>query len=186
MRCFVAIEIAESPRERLTSLIRMLASGERELRWVRQDQIHLTLKFLGEIDERDAPAACRIAQDAAAGISVFSLRLTKLGCFPSPAGPRVLWCGIDDESASCRRWLEAAEPGFEALGVPRESRAFSPHVTLARSKSPAGAAAIRRVLTKPAAVGEAFDAKFVTLFESRLSREGPTYSILVRCPFCGA
>ena len=180
MRCFVAIELSPELRSPLVRLLRQLprASGAR---WVTEDQLHVTLKFLGEVNEAQLPAVCEAIRTASSQVEPFRARLGPLGGFPSPRSPRVLWCGFDDPGGHCARWVELADPLLAELGFAAEARAFTPHITLGRSKSPDGTAALREVLEKTAApqAGEML-AQQVTLFESRLSPQGAQYTPVCR------
>jgi RNA 2',3'-cyclic 3'-phosphodiesterase len=175
MRSFVAVDLAPELRRPLVRLLGELPRC-RDVRWCTQDQLHVTLKFLGEVDQARLKQVCDIVAQTSREIPPFQIRLTELGGFPSSRSPRVLWCGIDDPAGSCARWVSLADPKFVALGFEAETRAFTPHITLGRSKSPEGAAAMREVLERAAelpaiemTVGE------IVLFESRLSPAGARY-----------
>lgn len=153
----------------------------RDVRWCTEQQLHLTLKFLGEVRDGQLPAVSAAVAQAAGQVEPFSLRLAALGCFPSPRNPRVLWVGVEDSSAGCARWVELAEPLFEPLGFPRETRAFHAHVTLGRSKGPAGSEVMRRVLDELAAPPpREMTVKEIVLFESRLDPRGARYTPQLR------
>jgi 2'-5' RNA ligase len=177
MRCFVAVELEDALRRPLAGLLHRKLPRTRDVRWCTEQQLHVTLKFLGEVPVDQVSEICEAVTAAAEFVEPFSLTLAGLGCFPSGRAPRVLWCGVEDPSKGCARWVELADPLFENLGFARETRRFHPHVTLGRSKSPAGGEVIRRVLGEiavPAApamtVGE------LVLFESRLAPGGAQYT----------
>ncbi|MFQ5805367.1 MAG: RNA 2',3'-cyclic phosphodiesterase [Phycisphaerae bacterium] len=177
MRCFVAVELDRALRAPLERVLREQLPRTREVRWCTEQQLHVTLKFLGEVRESQLAALCDAVAAAAARVEPFLLRLTALGCFPGPRNPRVLWCGIEDKADGCARWLEFADPLLERLGFPREARKFHPHVTLGRSKSSAAGDVMRRVLeevTVPPTQDMTVDQ--VVLFESRLSPHGAQYT----------
>jgi len=175
MRSFVAIELSPALREPLVRLLAKLPRS-RDVRWCTPEQLHVTLRFLGEVDEVRLPQVCRIVSEVSAGLGAFEMQLSGLGCFPSQRQPRVLWCGIEDRSRGCARWVEAADPRFEQLGFERETRAFTPHVTLGRSKSAAGSAVLRSVLAQAVKLPPvAMTARSVVLFESRLLPQGAQY-----------
>ncbi len=149
----------------------------RDVRWCNEQQLHVTLKFLGDARDEQVPGICEAISTASSFIEPFSLRLAGLGCFPSPANPRVLWCGLDDPESGCARWLDLADPLLEELGFPREGRAYHPHITLGRGKTPAGGKLIRGVLEKTAAPeAPAMTVAEVVLFESRLTPGGARYT----------
>ena len=176
MRCFVAIELDPALRQPLVKLLREQLPRTREVRWCSEQQLHVTLKFLGDVRDEQIPAICEAVAAAAGFVQPFALRLSGLGCFPSLRNPRVLWCGVEDATNGCARWLDLADPLFEELGFPRETRAFHPHVTLGRGKSPAGGNVIRRVLEEATAPSTPeMTVTQVVLFESRLLPTGARY-----------
>jgi RNA 2',3'-cyclic 3'-phosphodiesterase len=185
MRCFVAIELAEDVRRPLIEFLGRLprASG---VRWVTPDQLHITLKFLGEVPEQRLGTVQGVVTDAAAEIAPFTIQLAGLGAFPTPRSPRVLWCGVQDEQQACGRWVAAADPRFAALGYEPEERAFTPHLTLGRSKDPSGAAAMRDVLARlKGPPMPRMEVTEVVLFESRLRPTGAVYVPVLRAPLRG-
>jgi 2'-5' RNA ligase len=183
MRCFVAAELDAALRAPLVRLLRQDLPRTRAVRWCTEQQLHVTLKFLGEVRDGQLPAVCDAVTAAAQSIQPFQLRLSGLGCFPSARNPRVLWCGVEDATDGCARWLEQADPLFEALGFPRETRAFHPHVTLGRSRGPDGAEVMRRALSELAAPSTGnMTVEQVVLFESQLSPQGARYTPRLKAP----
>ncbi len=175
MRSFVAVELSDDCRAPLVRILRALPR-QRDVRWCTTDQLHVTLKFLGEVDDARLPPVIDVVERISAAGAPFTIRLGRLGAFPSPRSPRVLWCGLEDPAGGCARWVQAADPLFEALGFPREDRAYTAHITLGRSKGPAGSAALAQAL---AAAGPVPPLELlvdhVVLFESRLRPSGAEY-----------
>lgn len=176
MRTFIAIELDPMLREPLVKLLRKDLPRDRDVRWCAENQLHVTLKFLGELDDEQLAGVREVVRNVCAQVEPFSIHLGALGCFPNPRAARVLWCGLEDETGGCRRWVELADPLLAELGFERETRAFTPHITLGRSKAPGGAQVFQRVLgsvTPPTAgtmrVGQ------VVVFESRLLPSGAEY-----------
>lgn len=182
MRCFVAIELAAALRAPLVQLLRGLPRS-REVRWCTEDQLHVTLKFLGEVEEGRIPKVCAALAAAGAQVEPFAVRLDGLGAFPTPRNPRVFWGGIADPAGGCARLVQLMDPPLEQLGFPREARAFTPHVTLGRSKSPAGNAVVRQALetARPPATAE-MTVEQITLFQSILRPEGAQYVLVASVP----
>lgn len=182
MRCFVAIDLDYGMRAALTRRLARLPRGD--VRWATPEQLHVTLKFLGHVEPQRLPQVCDALRETTAELAPFVVRLGGLGCFPSAVMPRVLWCGVEDPEAGCRRWLEAAGPRFAELGFPTEERAFHPHVTLGRVRSQAGSRLVREVLdqaagSEPAASGPpALRVEQLVLFGSRLLAGGARYAPL--------
>lgn len=183
MRTFIAIELEEAQRRPLLKLLREVFPADRDVRWCSEHQLHITLKFLGEVGDAQIAKVCDAAAAASAQIEPFAIRVRGLGCFPGPRNPRVLWCGVDDPAGGCRRWVELADPLFTALGFPPEGRAFTPHITLGRSRSTAGGRVFQRVLeTAPPPDTATLEVQRVVVFESRLLPGGAQYKPLATVP----
>lgn len=183
MHCFVAIELTPAMRQPLIRLLQQLPRS-REVRWCTEHQLHITLKFLGDVPDEQIPAICEALRETAAATAPYTIRLTQLGCFPSPHSPRVLWCGVDDAAAATAAWVQRADPLLAALGFEPEQRAFTPHITLGRSRSREGAGVLRRVLSEctPLPAVEMMVESLV-LFESRLRPSGAEYHAVATFPF---
>ncbi len=133
MRLFVAIDIPEEVRGRLAGLVEELRRAVRGPAWARVAGMHLTLKFIGEVEEPKAGGILR-ALDGAGGFAPFEVHYRGTGFFPDGNAPRVFWAGMvaPPELAALASAVEAC---LEPLGIARERRAFHPHLTLARLKS---------------------------------------------------
>jgi len=189
MRCFVAVELDPALREAIATRLVARLPRDPGVRWCTPQQLHITLKFLGETREQLLPRLCRVLAETAAGIEPFHLALGELGVFPSTRSPRVLWIAVDDPAAGCARWLAAADPRLAERGFEPETRPFHPHVTLGRSRSPRGSRIMRDVLSDPTAAvgaGELPSGRVrieqIVLFESLLERGGARYRPVYSAP----
>lgn len=176
MRTFIGIEIDEIVRERLTGLQRALKMSFPSLRGTNPRQIHLTLKFLGEIEERQVAGVRKALDDVAASTKIFAIDIRQPGVFPMSGAPRTVWIGVHDPDGSLARCHAAVEATLATLGFPREDRPFSPHLTLARCPDRRAAYEVRRALSRH----ENFDAgglivRRIVLFQSTLTSSGPIY-----------
>ncbi|HID55700.1 TPA: RNA 2',3'-cyclic phosphodiesterase [Candidatus Poribacteria bacterium] len=136
IRAFIAVEI---PEEVQSQLIRITASFKPHINrasWVKHGNLHLTLKFLGDIESERIEEISSALDGVAAGFAPFSIRFSEVGVFPDPRRPRVLWVGLGQGEEEMRRMANAIEEAMERLGFERERRPFTPHLTLARIKSP--------------------------------------------------
>jgi 2'-5' RNA ligase len=132
VRLFIALNLPSQVREDLWAATARLREMELPVKWVRGDGVHLTLKFLGEVeDEREAELAAALTR-AAGGARALSLALEGFGVFPDFRRPRVVWAGIAPEPA-LEILQHRVEQEFAPLGFPTEARAFRPHVTLGRA-----------------------------------------------------
>ncbi len=138
LRTFIAIVLPAEVREALNRYEHQLGAPEtRYVKWVNPDGIHLTLKFLGNVEEARLPGLAEALSRAVTGISGFSLQTGVLGAFPSVRNPRVVWLGLDGDLDALQSLFQAVEEALSALGFPREGRPFAPHLTLGRVRETA-------------------------------------------------
>lgn len=183
MRTFIAIELEPALRRPLLRLLAEELPRSRDVRWCTENQLHLTLKFLGEVSDAVLPKVCDAAATAGGQVEPFPIRIRGLGCFPGPRNPRVLWCGVEDSTGGCRRWVELADPLLEELGFKRETRAFTPHITLGRSRNTGGTRVLTEALeSAPAPDTDEMQVSQVIVFESRLLPAGAQYKPLATIP----
>ena len=191
MRLFIAVELPPAALAAATVAsqalrLRVTQSAPRaRLTWVTPDRMHITVRFVGDADADRARAissALAVPLDA----SRFALTLEEAGAFPVRGAPRALWLAVSDSGVAALRAVEAeVSARLAAAGIPRESRAFSPHLTLARVREPGGLrGSVVQGLAAPAHPGELVEA--ITLFESRLSPKGPAYTALQHTPLRSA
>ena len=131
-RTFIAVEIGSPAREVMLRMIKQLAGELNGVRWTQPDQLHLTLKFIGDIDNRELPEICTQMRAACSGIEAFSASLKGIGAFPRNKPPRVLWVGFQDGTEPLKLINQRLETSLTGLGVPTEGRAYAPHLTLGR------------------------------------------------------
>ena len=145
MRIFCAVELPEDVRARAAAHIARLREAIARLplkvSWERADKLHLTLKFLGEIEPARVEALTRAASRAVGSVEKFEARLQDAGVFPARGNPRVLWLGLKDETNRLARLQERLEAECARENFPREARAFHPHITIARIRLPVAAPA---------------------------------------------
>lgn len=133
MRVFVAINLNQQERAGLEAAARRLVESRYPVRWVPAQNVHLTLKFLGEVGEDRLPELFAAVDGAAAGRGAFDMAAIGFGAFPSLRRPQVVWAGLEVNPplTDLQKRLETA---LEALGYPRERRRFHPHLTLGRTR----------------------------------------------------
>jgi len=177
MRAFVALELPDPVRQQLAALgQRLQALGD--VRGTPTAQIHVTLKFLGDVVQAQAAAIGRHL--AAARWPRLQLRPRGLGQFPPRGAPRVLWAGLGGETAQLMALARELEAVATDLGVAAEDRPFRAHVTLGRCRSPRGSAALQRALQElgSALDGPDFTATAVTLFRSEPGSGGAVHTAI--------
>lgn len=181
-RTFIAVEMDESVRAAAARLIRALAASQADVKWVEPHNLHLTLKFLGEVPLEEIPAVCEAVQRAVAGIEPFRLELMGAGAFPNTRRPRTLWLGAGEGQVEMAALKQAVEHGLKKLGYRPEGRKFKTHLTLGRvRRGGPGMARLAELLAEHASYPAGASAvEEVTVFASELTPEGPVYSALSR------
>jgi len=181
VRLFVALDLPDDVRRALGDLIARLKKLCHEARWVRPEAMHLTLKFIGHAirdDDRAKFASLRTALAAIQSDRPVEMQFRGVGFFPSARRPRVAWCGVE-ASPNLAKIANDIEAALEPLGIPRESREYVPHLTLARFESPKGLAPLIQAAEELQAFdfGSAHATEFY-LYESVLHRSGAEYKRL--------
>ena len=189
MRLFFGIELGdEMKRDAAAASEHLQAALKRarvhvDARWVPAANLHITLWFIGEVDD-DRAGRIAGAVNMPFDVPPFTLRASGLGAFPPSGPPRVFWIGITAGGEAMRELYRGVEARLTPLGFEPEHRPYSAHLTIARVKDvPRGAAStIRRVLAETKADAGRTDVTAVTLFRSRLSPKGAAYEPLLRIP----
>jgi 2'-5' RNA ligase len=132
MRTFIAIPLTRECQSMLGRLQDSLRSFSADVRWVAIPSIHLTLKFLGDLDPAVIPALTESLELATRPEGAIKLRIHGLGCFPNHRNPRVIWCGVGGETEDLGRLYRAVEGACASIGFAPEDRPFHPHLTLGR------------------------------------------------------
>ncbi|MDQ7780313.1 MAG: RNA 2',3'-cyclic phosphodiesterase [Planctomycetota bacterium] len=178
-RLFIAVEMDESVRKRIAEMTAPLKKANADVKWVQQDNLHITLKFLGEVDEGRIGVIVDAARGALAGFKPFVLTLGELGTFPPRGKPRVIWLAIRDVGGVLAGMSGALEKALEKEGFPAEDREFTAHLTLGRVRSPKGVERLEAAMAGlSAGAGGEFAQKVdkVFLVRSVLTSAGPVYS----------
>ena len=184
MRLFVAMDIPEDVRNSLAALVSNLRFVCRNARWVRIEGLHLTLKFIGETSSEKA-AEIETALASLPSRAPISMNFRGLGFFPNGRRPRVLWAGIE-AGTELAALAAAVETSLHPLGIAREERAFSPHLTLARFDTPRGLDALHAAIAKTGGLEFGVTtAKEFHLYQSVLKPGGAEYTRLATFSFAG-
>ncbi len=182
-RSFIAVELSTE----IAGGVRRIQAGLRErttgVSWVRPEGIHLTLKFLGDVDPDRVGEIAGKAEEAIKTIGAFSIGIKGCGAFPNPRNPRVIWIGVDDPSGDVKRLQARVEQGMEEIGFAPEGRAYTPHLTVGRLRSGKGKGEIAQALEamKGCDLGT-MEVREVCLFRSQLKPTGAEYTKLKVMP----
>lgn len=184
MRLFIAIDLPSEWKRLLAQPEESIGWLGRGVKWVEPRGMHLTLKFLGEVDEKTLPDIRNGIAAACRGTDSFKIRLRGTGVFPNPKRPRVYWVGIEGASALLDL-QKRIDSGMQGLGFPAEEHPFQPHLTLARIKEPIGKQRMTDALLAYKIESEPGMIREVLLMQSHLSRDGAHYEAIWRCPLGG-
>jgi 2'-5' RNA ligase len=186
IRTFIAVDVGQDIRDRAVLLQETLARSSNDVKWVEPENLHITLLFLGEVDDREVPAVCRAVSTQLEDRSSFSLLVEGVGCFPNARRPRILWIGVGEGTEELCAIHDALERPLLELGCyRREERKYTPHLTLGRVKSERPADKLSEALAKQASWrGGQTMVKEIHVMSSTLSPHGPVYAVLSRAKLC--
>ena len=183
IRTFIAVEISEPIREQISALVDVLRAKGSKVSWVRPENLHLTLKFLGDVEEDRIDDVVKGTQEATKGMQPFTLSFSGLGVFPGFKRPRVIWVGVNKGSDSLGRLQRKIEEELVRRGFEREKRRFSPHLTIGRVRTPQGINELMSVIRGGEFTSEETTVERVVVMKSDLSPTGAVYSPLGICTF---
>ena len=185
-RTFLGVAISDDTRRRSATLQRELATVA-DVKWVEPANLHVTLLFLGDLDDRDLVDVCKVATAAARREPAFGLRVSGLGAFPTPRRPKILWGGIVEGAESLLRLHTAlAAPLIESGIYRKEDRDYTPHLTLGRANADEDSNRLASELPKRLNWdGGATAVEEVLVYSSELRRAGLEYAVLARSPLLG-
>ena len=131
-RCFVAVPLPPPASTVARKLISEMKQTTNNIKWTRPEEMHITLKFLGELDNRDLLRVGEELRNGCADIEPFTASLHGLGTFPKNKPPRVLWAGVDEGREVFEQLYQHLDQALIELGIPQEGKAYTPHLTLGR------------------------------------------------------
>ncbi len=180
IRAFIAVELPDFLKKELGRIESILKAGNTTpVKWVDFESIHLTLKFLGDIEADRTGEIVEGIKNACASVSPFELKINGLGVFPNPARTRVAWVGLVDATDELSLLQRNIEAEMEKLGYERDIRKFSPHLTLARVRDRASReerSRLGELISGTSFNGGTFTVDSVNLMRSELMRQGAIYT----------
>jgi 2'-5' RNA ligase len=197
MRTFIAIELSDEIKDALDRIESHLKYSGADVKWVAKDNIHLTLKFLGEVDEKKCEKVKAALDEIAKSTASFKISLKDIGAFPKIEFPRVIWVGLDKGTKESTELAAKIDEALSAIGFDRETRPFAAHLTIGRVRSPKNKAALAEKVTshkpvrseaEPPRRGQVTSSQaisLITLFQSKLTPTGPIYTKLHEAKFVG-
>jgi 2'-5' RNA ligase len=178
LRAFIAVDISDRQREEVGAILDKLMDYDVRVKWVKIDNVHVTLKFLGDTDDEILPDLYGAIGDAVSNQKAFDLSLEKLGCFPNAHRPRVIWVGIKDGYDGLRELSREIERAVEPFGFKPEKRKFSAHLTIGRVKDARNIESLTRDVSGIDFSSSATTVSKVVFYQSTLRPQGPIYTSL--------
>jgi 2'-5' RNA ligase len=179
IRTFIAIKLPEHVIKTLAELQKDLNKYDCRMKWTRPENIHLTLKFLGDISPDEVDPVCRVVDSSVSGFAPIKLRAVSVGFFPGIRRAKVLWSGISGQTDRLEKLHHAIDNGLHPFGFTRGKRRFTGHLTLGRFKGQADSELLIDMMKANAdTISDEFIADAVFVYKSDLKPSGPIYSVL--------
>lgn len=181
MRTFIAIDLSEEAKRELAKLQSELKKSNADVKWVEPENVHLTLKFLGEVTDEYVIKVKEVLDKIASQFKPYEIMLSGIGAFPKLDYPRVIWVGIEKGKIETKEIADKIEEELSKLDFQKEDREFSAHLTIGRVRSPKNKQTLKEKL-------QTLDCKLYTvnctlvssinLYQSTLTPQGPLYTCL--------
>ncbi len=196
MRTFIAIELSEEIRGTLSQIQSHLKYSGADVKWGEKDNIHLTLKFLGEVSEEKAEKIKSILDEIGSQTKPFEINLKDIGAFPKIDYPRVIWVGLDKGAKESTELAQKIDDALSKIGFQKETRPFAAHLTIGRMRSSKNKEALKEKIESFRVTGNGvrdtlpvtrnpFPVSSVIFFQSKLTPSGPIYTKLHEAKFIG-
>lgn len=185
-RTFIAVEIDERTAGRTAAIIERLRTAGADVNWVAPRNLHLTLKFLGDVPNELVPAVAAAVQEAVQRVPPFTLEICGLGAFPHIARPRTIWLGAGQGGAEMQRLAEAVDQALRPLGFAPEARGYTTHLTIGRVRRPSAALqSLSELMQRQGDQAAGVVAiEEVVMMTSTLTPRGSIYEALARASLC--
>jgi len=187
VRAFLAIDLPQELKKKIFSLSKTVSSEGLKLKWVEEENLHLTLRFFGNISENLVEKIYKKCKEACKKVNPFELKLAEVGYFPLKGIPRVIWIGIKESSNNLLILDNLLKKALKPLKLENKKEKFHPHITLLRIKEKTDPAAFKKLFeelkkTSKDLEGKTFFVKEIIIFKSELSSSGPKYTPLKIIP----
>jgi 2'-5' RNA ligase len=189
IRTFIAVEADPSIRKSAAALIDRLRQSAADVKWVAPENLHLTVKFLGDVNADDVAAVCEAVERSVAEVSPFELDFGGAGAFPNLRRPQTIWLGVREGNERMANLADRVERALKRFGFRRETRQFRSHLTLGRMRRDGGGPGGRELAELLAQFADyeagRMPVEEIVVFSSQLERTGPIYEAMRRAPLGG-
>ena len=182
IRTFIAITVPEEIKEALRELVASAGGHPGNVKWVKADNLHLTLKFLGNVTSEQLPQIVEAVEAAASDVTDFELVTSNTGAFPSFKRPRIFWIGVRHKGTPLLSLASDIEQQLLDRGFPKEDRRFKPHLTLGRIKEQRRIARVAEAINRYSFPNIPFRVSGIDIMKSQLTPRGPIYTSLKTIP----
>ncbi|MHB0998800.1 MAG: RNA 2',3'-cyclic phosphodiesterase [Armatimonadota bacterium] len=179
IRAFIAVRLPDHAKIGLAGIEKKLMASGADVKWVAEENFHITLKFLGDVEIARLDAVIEAVRSAADGIESFEAELSGTGAFPRPSRPSVVWVGITSGGEQLKVLADRIESALEPFGFAREARGFSPHITLGRTRSQRNVERLQEAISalKHECVDN-FRVNSIAVVKSTLKPSGSVYTVI--------
>lgn len=178
VRTFIAVNLPDEVRIRIGEFQKTLQENRGPVKWVKPEGVHITLKFLGNVEASRISEISKVLEIILRKYAPFSVTIGGVGCFPHPKRPNVLWIGIHEGKEILTNMAREIDSALDRLGVPKEARPFSPHVTIARIGKGGKVQTIVDRMFQKGFAPHSFSVSAVDLMKSQLTPQGALYTCL--------
>ena len=187
IRTFIAVNASQRVTNNVARIVGRLAATDAKYRWVTQENLHVTLNFVGDVVDVEVPELCQLVKRTVEGFESFDMSLQGVSGFPNPQQPRVLWIGVDEGKQNLTSIYDALAEVLHHWGVNKDRNAFVPHMTLGRlSRGGRWNEGLIDLVHKLRHHDGGFcHVKEVIVYSSFLDRSGPTYTPMARIKLQG-
>jgi len=180
IRAFIAVEIDAQIKQKISNLISVLKKSGADAKWADENQMHLTLKFLGNINKDKIEEISGAMSSVSSNSKSFAVSFSEIGAFPDTSRPRVIWLGVDKGAEDLKILNDRTETSLKKIGFAKEGRKFEPHLTLARIRSPKNISNLIKLIGETNCdIKDETRIDKLTLFQSILNSKGAIYEVLL-------
>jgi len=177
IRAFIAVELPTDLKDTIAQIQTELKKSGADVKWVKPENCHITIKFLGDVSSEQIGSIQRVLDECGRSQESFRLTMNSAGAFPTTDKPNIIWLGLTDENNRLAEITAGVEERLSNIGFPKEARPFTAHITIGRTRS-GSTKALSQTLKTMTVPTHNIDIKTLTLFQSKLSSTGPSYSVL--------
>lgn len=182
IRCFIAVFLDPAIRPRVAAFQKQLARAGADVKWVEPENLHFTLKFLGDVESASLDEIGRALEAAVADVQAFELGLGDAGAFPNIRNPRVIWIGVNSGREPLIDLAGSVEEAMKAKGFQQDGKGLSPHLTIGRVRSARNLHALAQELSSNLPPVASMRVDRVQLTSSNLTAHGPVYADIRAIP----